>query len=237
MRPERSFVSAMLVFAIGLAWVAVPTSRAQVSDANPSVASEDVGSGEEPSFVPSEDILRMRDPFKKPEIQASQNTTPTSELERYSTESFKMIGVLTGPDRIRAMLLAPDGKTFIVSEKMKIGLKKGLIKKISVNKVVIREKTVNVFGQTENLDSEISLQSEGQKAPTPKVRSTVSAEAPIQIPEASQNPLDQGTGLLPGANSAQPPGGLRLSPSTSHAGPDEGAETLGGAETNPEVKR
>ena len=77
--------------------------------------------------TPSEELLRIRDPFKRPEIETSQ-ATPRSDLERYQVDSFKMVAVLTGPTRIRAMLLAPDGKTYMVNERMKIGTRNGVIR-------------------------------------------------------------------------------------------------------------
>ncbi|MEK6706100.1 MAG: pilus assembly protein PilP [Bdellovibrionota bacterium] len=126
----------------------------------------------EPSTAPSpvatkqdtpipEDLLKIRDPFKRPPIE-KKALVPKNELENYPVESLKMVGALTGPQRVRAMVLAPDGKTFIVSEKMKIGTRNGTVKGITADTIYVREKVVNVIGQTENLDSEIRIQPEGK---------------------------------------------------------------------------
>lgn len=104
----------------------------------------------------TEEILTMRDPFKRPEIQIVIQEVLT-ELEKFPAEQFKMIGVLTGPDHLRGMILAPDGRTHVVAEKMKIGVRKGFIRKILEDKVMVREKQVNVLGQTEIIEKEIVM--------------------------------------------------------------------------------
>jgi len=105
---------------------------------------------------PPEGMLKLRDPFKRPDIEIAK-IEPKSELERYSVDSYKMVAVLTGPNKMRAMLQDPAGATHLVSENMKIGLRRGVIKKITTDTVFVREKVINVLGQEENLDLEIKL--------------------------------------------------------------------------------
>lgn len=106
----------------------------------------------------SEELLNLRDPFKPPLI--AEKEEPKSELELYETDKFKMIGVITGPDALRAMLTAPNGKTYFVSESDKIGTKGGVVKEISPERILVHEQVMNVLGQPETSVVEISLPEE-----------------------------------------------------------------------------
>jgi Tfp pilus assembly protein PilP len=55
------------------------------------------------------------------------------------------------------MISAPNGKTYVVSERTKIGTRKGIVLKVQPDAILIREKVVNVLGQEENVDVEIRM--------------------------------------------------------------------------------
>jgi hypothetical protein len=112
------------------------------------------------------DYKKFRDPFKEPAISEVQELR--SELERYAVTDFKVVAVITGPLRMRAMLIAPDNKTHYVSEKMKIGLRDGVIVKITTKSVVVREKVVNPLGEVELFDTEISMDQPAVAGNTPQ---------------------------------------------------------------------
>lgn len=101
------------------------------------------------------DYKKFRDPFKEPAYTESQEIR--TDLERFAVTDFKVTGVITGPIRMRAMLLAPDGKTHYVSEKMRVGLRDGVVVKITTKSVVVREKVVNPLGEVELFDTEIGM--------------------------------------------------------------------------------
>jgi hypothetical protein len=82
---------------------------------------------------------------------------PTSDLELYTLDQLKLLAVMTGPKRLRAMVLAPNGKTYLVWENMKIGMRKGVVRRITPDAVHVREQVVNVLGQEENVDSDIRM--------------------------------------------------------------------------------
>lgn len=103
-----------------------------------------------------QDYLKFRDPFKQPETQKS-STEQLTDLEKYPVSEFKLTGVMTGPKKMRAMILAPDGKTHFVSEKMKIGNKNGIIAKITTKSLVVKEKLVNALGEEELIETEMSM--------------------------------------------------------------------------------
>lgn len=108
----------------------------------------------------TEEMLKIRDPFKRPEIKRVY-VAPASPLETFPIEQLKMVGVLTGPERLRAMVLGPDGKTYFVTEKMKVGNKGGLVRKITPDAVFVREKFLNLLGREEFYDFQISFTKSG----------------------------------------------------------------------------
>ncbi len=109
-----------------------------------------------------EDYFSTRDPFKMP---PTDQRTPKfiSELEKFPTESYRVIGIMTGPSRYRALIQAPDGKTVSVGESNKIGMNKGFVLKIYRDRVLVIEKTTNILGKVENNSIELPLISESEK--------------------------------------------------------------------------
>jgi type IV pilus assembly protein PilP len=101
------------------------------------------------------EYLRLRDPFKRP-----MSATPKrmlTELEQFAVEQYKLLGVMMGGGRVRAMLMGPNGKSYFVSQGEKIGTHNGVVRKITTDTIYIREKVVNVFGQEEPAESVIHL--------------------------------------------------------------------------------
>ena len=101
--------------------------------------------------------MDMRDPFKRPFVADAPAAAPMGVLERFTVEQFKMVGAITGTGRVRAILLDPDGRTHLVSEKMRIGPRRGVIREIRANVVKVRELVVNALGREEAVDTEIRL--------------------------------------------------------------------------------
>ncbi|MBU6374450.1 MAG: pilus assembly protein PilP [Bdellovibrionales bacterium] len=127
----------------------VSTPVPVASPAAPTVKSED-------SIQAIDEALQLRDPFKSPE-RAAIAAAAVTELERYPLEQFKLIGVITGAHRLRAIVLDPTGKTHFVAEKMRIGTRRGVIREIRSDVVIVREKIFNVLGKEETSEAEIKL--------------------------------------------------------------------------------
>jgi Tfp pilus assembly protein PilP len=109
--------------------------------------------------APPPELMQVRDPFKRPDLPKIRQTTQ-SELEKFATTDYKMLGVLTGPERLRAMVKSPEGKTIFVSENMRMGTRDGIVRKITTDSILVREKIVNVLGQEENIDTELTIKSD-----------------------------------------------------------------------------
>lgn len=112
---------------------------------------------EKPKDTVSEiDFTHLRDPFRRPVI-VEELLVPKTELESISLDGFRLLGVSTGPARVRALLQGPTSKTYLVSENVKIGTRGGYVRRIQADKVIVREKVTNEIGQTESVDNEISM--------------------------------------------------------------------------------
>ncbi len=135
-----------------------------VEPASTSAAPPKVVLKEEPQIA--EEMLKLRDPFRAPEILSLKAQLPKTDLERYPLDEYKLLGVITGPNRLRALLLCPNGKTYFVGEKTKIGMHRGIIRRITPDRIDVREKITNALGQEENLDGEIRLSAGNASSPT-----------------------------------------------------------------------
>jgi type IV pilus assembly protein PilP len=109
------------------------------------------------------DYTQLRDPFKQPELRSTESLTVTP-LQRYRVEELRMIAVISGMRRTRAMVAAGDGKTFVIGKGTPIGIRGGQVVDVSPERVLVRERVVNVLGREENLDTELKLQPEGSGA-------------------------------------------------------------------------
>lgn len=106
--------------------------------------------------ISMQESLNLRDPFKKPSKYSEPGgDISTPELERYPLDQIKIVGIITGPKKPRALLTTPNNKMYIVQENDKVGNRSGILKKIRDRSIIIREKIVNVIGQEENTDIEL----------------------------------------------------------------------------------
>lgn len=103
-----------------------------------------------------QDYMNIRDPFKSPEIQSTVQGN-VSQLEKYIVTEYKLTGVMTGPNRMRAMIQTPDGKTHFISEGIKLGNRGGIVKKITTKSIIVRERSVNALGEEEFTTTEIVM--------------------------------------------------------------------------------
>lgn len=131
-----------------------------------------------------QDLIKLRDPFKRPVLKLEAGESK-SELESFSIDKFSLAGVLTGPRKTRAVVVGPDGKTYVVGESTRIGLRKGVITQIRADRVVVVEKITNVFGEVERVESEIRLRKAkiGQKGVNSEAAAPGAAASGLAPPE------------------------------------------------------
>ena len=135
-------------------------AEASPADATPSV--DQVAAPENDEFEmlanSKDSFSSLRDPFRMPSIGEGEDGVIRSPLESTPLDQFKIIGIITGPDKFRAMLQDPTGQTHLVSEKMKLGVRSGLVKKITGRGIWVQEKVLNVVGQEEVVDTVLKLE-------------------------------------------------------------------------------
>jgi len=95
-----------------------------------------VTEGRRDPFVP---LSRIRRP-----IEASDE--PATPLQSYDLSQFRLAGVIVGKGASKALVIAPDGKSYILSEGVKIGKNNGVILTISSESVVVEEKYYDFSG-------------------------------------------------------------------------------------------
>lgn len=138
--------------------VPAPAEAGKTEDLKKEPAFELAKPGEPP--ISLEASMSLRDPFRRPALKAGEGKDEggkVPELERYSVDEFKLVGVITGTRKNKAMLVTPDGKMHIVSESARIGHRHGIIRKIAPGKVDIEEKSVNILGEEEKSETTIEL--------------------------------------------------------------------------------
>lgn len=133
---------------------AVPTADQQQDSA----MADDNNQKEE--FATLEELLKLRDPFKRV-IQVSDPSIDLAdlpELERTPVEDLKLIGVITGPKKLKALLKTPSGSTLFVSINQSVGTRKGKVSRITSNFVEVQERVKNLLGREDIVIAKIPLE-------------------------------------------------------------------------------
>ncbi len=108
-----------------------------------------------------------RDPFApiitKEEKKAKAGDRPP--LERYGISEFKLTGIIWQGFGYNALVEGPDGKGYVVRVGTIMGQNRGVVKKISQDKVIIEEKFKNFSGGTERREIVIELRKKQEGMP------------------------------------------------------------------------
>jgi type IV pilus assembly protein PilP len=107
-----------------------------------------------------------RDPFvplsmiRRP--VASGPVEPETPLQRYDVSQYRLTGVIVGKGESKAMVVAPDGKSYILSTGVKIGKNNGVVVEITSDSVRVKEKYYDFSGNIiENLQEIVVPRREG----------------------------------------------------------------------------
>ena len=102
-----------------------------------------------------------RDPFvplssiKKP-INAADDE-PETPLQSYDIIQFRLVGVIVGKGEPKAMVVAPDGKSYVLARGVKIGKNNGVVEEITSEVILVREKYYDFSGNVIENIQEISV--------------------------------------------------------------------------------
>lgn len=108
-----------------------------------------------------------RDPFA-PIISKEEKKAKTGDrppLERYGLSEFKLTGIIWQGFGYNALVEGPDGKGYVVRVGTIMGQNRGVVKKITQEKMVIEEKFKNFSGGTERKEIVIELRKKQEGMP------------------------------------------------------------------------
>jgi type IV pilus assembly protein PilP len=101
-----------------------------------------------------------RDPFvplsriKRPLVVSQEPATP---LQSYDLSQFRLIGVIVGKGDSKAMVVAPDGKSYVLYKGVKIGKNSGVVTEITSDTILIEEKYYDFSGNIIENTQEITV--------------------------------------------------------------------------------
>lgn len=101
-----------------------------------------------------------RDPFEplvKKGEKKGPSTEPLTPLQRFDLGQFRLQAVLIGKGAPRAMVSAPDGKTYILSPGIKIGKREGVVTAITRESVQVEEIHYDLTGAATRKMASIDL--------------------------------------------------------------------------------
>lgn len=101
-----------------------------------------------------------RDPFeslldlKKSVVDVEVPLTP---LQKYDVGQLRLIGMIIGKGEPRAMVIAPDGKSYILKKGVKAGKNDGTVIDITQDAVLVKERYLDFSGEVRTGVQEIML--------------------------------------------------------------------------------
>ncbi len=91
-----------------------------------------------------------RDPFeslldiRKPVTRSNEPQTP---LQKFDVNQLRLVGVITGMEQPKAMVVAPDGKSYVLEKGTKVGKNNGVVTKIDRSQIVVKESFYDFTGE------------------------------------------------------------------------------------------
>lgn len=140
------FLSLPLLWMLLVFFFVFTNKSSHAEEKNLSTPTQDSVSTE--NISSTKDLLSLRDPFQKPLLQMKKKIIK-NDLERYPLDQIKLVGIISGLKKIRAMVRVPSGKSFFVGVNDKIGLRAGSITKIDEESIDVVETIVDALGNQE----------------------------------------------------------------------------------------
>ena len=104
--------------------------------------------GKPDPFKPFIEIVEEDKKTQKPEKHKGGVTLPLPPLQRFSTEEFRLTGIVLSGTKKFAMVESPEGKHYILHRNTLIGVNEGRVIKIFSDSVVVQEKIKDFEGNT-----------------------------------------------------------------------------------------
>ncbi len=134
--------------------VVVPSNEVAVVEEEKEAEFVYISEGRRDPFVP---LSKLRD-----SLVSVVDEEPQTPLQSYDVAQFKLVGVIVGKGAPKAMVVAPDGKSYVLAKGVKIGKNNGVIIGITSEAVSVREKYYDFSGNViENIQEIIVPRREG----------------------------------------------------------------------------
>jgi len=131
--------------------VATPPAKQPAADVEQEKPKEEefvyVSEGRRDPFVP---LSRIRRPV-------SESVEPETPLQSFDLSQFRLIGVIVGKGASKAMVVAPDGKSYVLAKGVKIGKNNGVVMEINSDAVRVMEKYYDFSGNVIENIQEIAV--------------------------------------------------------------------------------
>lgn len=138
-----------------------PAKKATSAAKSAAAATEAPATAEPPKYV--YETANRRDPFEpliadKPSEGAEGGVgNGLAPLQQFAVDQFRLVGVIIGKGQPAAMVLAPDGKGYVLRKGIKIGKNNGVVVAISASSVVVEEQNLDFSGATLKNSVELKL--------------------------------------------------------------------------------
>jgi len=96
-----------------------------------------VSEGRRDPFVP---LTQIRRPLTGVDVE------PETPLQSYDIVQFRLVGVIVGKGEPKAMVVAPDGKAYVLARGVKIGKNDGVVIDITSQTILVKEKYYDYSG-------------------------------------------------------------------------------------------
>jgi len=96
------------------------------------------------------DPIGRRDPFESPIMAKQAASVPEASLtplEKFNIGQLRLIGVIIGKGQPRAMVVAPDGKSYVLKKGVKVGGNEGVVVGITPEAVEVEERYFDFSGE------------------------------------------------------------------------------------------
>jgi type IV pilus assembly protein PilP len=140
---------------------AAPTKIAAPKPINPAPAAATEAAEEAAPAKFTYEAKGRRDPFaplltiKNPIVPESDE--PLTPLQHFDLSQFRLIGVITGKGAPLAMIVAPDGKSYILKKGVKLGKNNGIVIEVRREAVLVEERFYDFTGEVRTNIQEIQL--------------------------------------------------------------------------------
>jgi type IV pilus assembly protein PilP len=108
------------------------------------------------------EVTGRRDPFA-PLLVVSQQplpfatTEPQTPLESYDIVQLRLVAIIIGKGPSSAMVIAPDGKGYILKKGIRVGKNSGLVVGVRTDAVLVEEQFIDFSGEIKKRTQEIQL--------------------------------------------------------------------------------